>query len=155
LSLDIFKINEVPTSQIDFTTGLAYRSTVVQNVNNNRPFGNEILIEGRFNNSGVVRTVHYKIQYSTNNGASWIDVTDIQRFQMYTQGAIGVTLIGDDPTLSNNWLTYREQNVLPVQKEGLGLLGICPAVHQKEEYLFVDQSTDINGHLRGVDDYFS
>lgn len=215
LTLDIFKINEVPISQIDFTTGLAYRNTVVQNVNNNRPFGNEILIEGRFNNSGVAGTVHYKIQYSTNNGASWIDVTDIQRFQMYTQGIIGVTLIDDDPSLSNNWLTYREQNVFPVQTEGLGMLGIWHSgalngrvlvriAYTDEPYFvpfnpstiyysspiaiyldntgfnvnptpgnainlaytldlaldgmdcaFVDATTDITGHLRVVDDYFS
>ncbi len=215
LDMDIFTINGVPLSQIDFATGLAYRNTVVQNVGNNLPFGCELLIEGRFYNSGPSGNIHYKIQYSTNNGMSWSDVTDKQRFQMYIQGIIGVSLQDDDPTLHNNWLTYRETELFPVQSEAQTMLGIWntgglngkvllrfvytndpfttpfnpSTIFYSSEFAvmldntgfnvnpapvnaidfaytldlaldgldcaFVHPGTDINGHLRAVDTYFS
>lgn len=123
LNMDIFSINDVPVNNIDLGTGLAYNNTLIQNQSTNLPFGGELLISGRFYNSGAADSIHYKIQYSTNNGVSWNDVTDKQRFQITRQGT-GLVLYNDDPTLQNNWFTYHETMQFPIQTENLNMLGV-------------------------------
>ncbi|GGA85416.1 hypothetical protein [Puia dinghuensis] len=79
-------IGSVPLNQIN--NGYGFASPVITPFNN-RPWGADIRIAGRFNNSGPAGTVDYRVEFcsfDSLNDADWQPVTLSQIFYLYNPG---------------------------------------------------------------------
>ncbi len=102
LDVVITTINEVSVADIN-ADGLAEPIAAFPNAM--RPFGGAIMVSGYFTGSGAPGNVHYRVEYSNNDGASWNTILDKQRFIIETTPF--ATLDDQDPSLTGGWLTYK------------------------------------------------
>jgi hypothetical protein len=120
LGINLFDVNGVAISNIDqvgaSTKGLAYAGATFPGAA--FPFGSLIKLSGLFTNSGPSGSVFYKVQFLDTSGGTWQDVMDKQKFQIIESG--GLTLVDEDPSLSDGWLTYLP--AVPGKAEKLSLL---------------------------------
>jgi hypothetical protein len=101
ISVDVDKTHLIP-SDIN-SDGLAEPLAAFPNAL--RPFGRNVQIVGRFVNSGAPGSIHYKLQFSDNNGGSWQDILDNQIFII--EGAVWpFDLKTENPSLKGGWITY-------------------------------------------------
>lgn len=102
LDIVITTVNEISISDIN-ADGLAEPLAPFPNAK--RPFGGEIMLSGYFTNSGAPDNIHYRVEYSDNDGASWNPVLDKQRFII--EGFPSPVLNDQDPSLTGGWLSYK------------------------------------------------
>ena len=102
LDVVITTVNEVSISDIN-NDGLAEPTAAFPNAM--RPFGGEVMLSGYFTGSGAPGTVHYRVEYTNNDGASWNPIMDKQRFII--EGSPFPTIDEQDASMSDGWLSYK------------------------------------------------
>jgi hypothetical protein len=145
-------IGSVPLNQI--SSGYGFASAVIS-AYNNRPWGQNIRIAGRFDNAGVPGTVDYRVEFCATdspNDADWAPVALSQVFQLYNPGT-GFYDHVVTQTTTDGWFTYLEDftggNVIDEYEAMLATWNTLSAGIQGSYFIRVLYTTD-HSHLSYV-----
>jgi hypothetical protein len=100
-------IGQVPLAQI--SNSFAYYSPAGSSYSN-RPWGGNVHVGGRFENSGPAGNVHYRVEWCITNSptdADWAPVATSQRFYLYNPISGFYDSIVDQTT-TDGWFSYLE-----------------------------------------------